>query len=182
MNARPRHAAWLFALLTLVAALGSAVAAERAAEHRVKAAYLYKFAGYIEWPDAAFAHASSPFVIGVLGADELAEELARITRGRSFGQRSIVVRRLQPGDALDGMHVLYVGYTDPQHAAGVLSALRGKPVLTVTAAEELGNSGSVINFVVVDNRIRFDVSLAPAEQHQLKISSLLLAVARRVDA
>lgn len=173
----------LLAVLALSAAFGgAALAAEQAAEHRVKAAYLYKFGGYIEWPEEAFANADSPFVIGVLGADALAEELARIAQGRKFGQRAIVVRKLRDGDPLSGVHVLYVGHTDPQRAAGVLSALRGQPVLTVTASDELGSAGSVINFIVVDNRIRFDVSLAPADRQRLKISSLLLAVARRVDA
>jgi hypothetical protein len=175
-------ARWAFALFALFAAFAVAAdTAEGAAEHRVKAAYLYKFAGYIEWPDDAFEHATSPFVIGVLGADALAEELTRITQGRRFGQRGIVVRRLQDGDPLSGMHVLYAGHPDPQRSAAVLSAVRGQPMLTVTAADELARAGSVINFVVIDSRIRFDVSLAPAEQQGLKISSLLLAVARRVD-
>jgi hypothetical protein len=172
----------LLALLALLVLLSAAPAqAEQAAEHRVKAAYLYKFGGYVEWPAEAFEREDSPFVIGVLDADALAEELARITQGRRFNQRPILVRKLRDGDSLTGLHVLYLGSPDPQRIAAALSAIRGQPTLTVTASDETRGAGSVINFVVVDNRVRFDVSLAPADRQLLKISSLLLAVARRVD-
>jgi len=79
------------------------------AEYRVKAAFLYKFGGYVEWPQGVFAKPDSPIAIGVIGADALAEELARIVAGRTINGRPVTVRKLRPGEAVARLHVLFVG-------------------------------------------------------------------------
>jgi hypothetical protein len=156
--------------------------APQATEYRVKAAFVYKFGDYVEWPSDAFAAPSSPLVIGVVGADVLADELERIAVGRTIGGRQVVVRKLEYGAPLSGMHVIFVGQSDSRKLAAELDASKGQPALTVTESADGLRLGSMINFVVVSDKVRFDVALPSAEASRLKISSRLLAVARNVVA
>jgi len=152
----------------------------QADEYRVKAAFLYKFGSYIEWPSGSFARADSPVTIGVMGAEALAEELAQIVAGRNVNGRPVRVRRLRPGDPIAGLHVLFVGRADGGRLAEILAAARGQALLTVTESEEGLELGSMINFVVVEDKVRFDIAPPPSESSNLKISARLLGVARKV--
>jgi hypothetical protein len=152
----------------------------QADEYRVKAAFLYKFGGYVEWPDRSFARADSPVVIGVIGADTLADELAQIVSGRNVNGRPVLVRKLRAGDPIAGLHVLFIGRVDRGRLAEILAAAKGQALLTVTESEEGLELGSMINFVVVENKVRFDVAPPPSESDNLKISTRLLGVARKV--
>jgi hypothetical protein len=158
----------------------AAQADAQADEYRVKAAFLYKFGSYVDWPDRRFAHPDSPLAIGVMGADALANELARIVTGRSVNGRVVQVRRLRPGDPIGGLHILFIGRADEGRLPEILAAARGRALLTVTESDEALELGSVINFVVVDEKVRFDVALFAADSGELRISSRLLAVARKV--
>lgn len=148
--------------------------------HQVKAAYLFKFGNYVEWPADAFPSGSSPVVIGVVGDDMIAEELARIALSRGMGKRAVSVKRLQLGDSASGIHMLFIGSSADQPISQWLAPLQGQPVLCVTEAPNGPPPGSVINFVLDDNRVRFDVSLPAAERKGLKLGASLLAVAREV--
>jgi hypothetical protein len=152
----------------------------QADEYRVKAAFLYKFGSYIEWPRGSFASADSPVTIGVMGAEALAEELAQIVAGRNVNGRPVRVRRLRPGDPIAGLHVLFVGRADGGRLAEILAAARGQALLTVTESEDGLELGSMINFVVVEDKVRFDIAPPPSESSNLKISARLLGVARKV--
>jgi hypothetical protein len=152
----------------------------RAAEVQIKAAFLYKFGDFVQWPPAAFARADAPFAIGVMGADALAAALEQLVVNRTVQGRPIAVRRLRPGESLAGLHVLFIGRAESAHLGETLAATRGQALLTVTETENALASGSMINFVAEESRVRFDVALPSAERGQLKISSRLLAVARRV--
>lgn len=176
---RPLFAA-LLCMLLCIALPAFAQADLQAPEYRIKAAFLYKFGGYVEWPPSAFPTPTSALTIGVLGADLLATELQTLVDQRTIGGRPVVVRVLQPGDSLDGVHVVFVGATGEDALADVLAATEGHAVLTVTESDAGLDSGSAINFLVLDGKIRFDVALEPVEARHLKISSRLLAVARRV--
>jgi len=172
----------LLALCTLCA--GASVAADESPqdiEQRVKAAFLFKFGGYVEWPERVFPRSDSPLVIGVAGADVLAEELSRITSGRTMNGRPVTVRRIRSGEQATGVHVLFVGRSEAGRLGELLPMTQGQPVLTVTETEKGLAQGSVINFVVVDNRVRFEVSLAAANRNGLRIGAPLLAVAQRVQ-
>jgi len=151
----------------------------QAAEYKVKAAFLYKFASYIEWPSQVFERPESPIVIGVAGADALGDELAEVITGRSIGGRPVEVRKVRRGASLNGLHILFVGRSD-RGSSDVLASAKGRPVLTVTESEDAFALGSMINFVIVDDRVRFDVALREAEIANLKVSARLLRVARKV--
>jgi hypothetical protein len=146
----------------------------------VKAAFLYKFAGYVEWPDGS-ASDDLPLTIGVLGSADMADELAQITSGRTVNNRPVRIRQLEEGESLAGLHVLFVGSIDGRGLDTLLSAARDLPILTVTDAPGALASGSTINFTFDRDRVRFEVSLPAAERSRLKLSSRLLAVAQRVQ-
>ena len=167
-------------LCALVFALAPAWAAQAQgpSEATVKAAFLYKFAGYVEWP-AASLPPEAPLVIGIMGTDEVLAELEKLVPGRQVNNHRINVRRVREGDALRGVHVLFVGRAEPNTRA-VLRAAQQQGVLTVTEVERGLEAGSAVNFVAVDDRVGFEVSLDAAERAGLRISSRMLAVARRV--
>lgn len=149
-------------------------------EYKVKAAYLYKFVNYVQWPPSALADADASLVIGVVGADRLGDELAQMVAERRNDTRPVRVRKLRRDEVATGLHIVFIGRAENSHAAQVLAGLRGKPVLTVTESDAGFNAGSVINFVIDDDKVRFDVAPRQSEAASLKISARLLAVARKV--
>lgn len=171
----------LLRLLLLLPALllgAGAARAEVSLETQIKASYLYKFATYVDWPGAP---SSGPLVIGVAGADELAEQLRQLGASHQVRNRPVQVRVLKSGAPLDGLHILYVGHGAEPRAAPLLDAVARLPVLTVTESSGMLGSGSIINLLLVDDRVRFEVSLAHAGGSGLRISARLLEVAYRIE-
>lgn len=158
---------------------GEAQAAE-ISQQQVEAAYLYKFGGYVTWPDKTFAAPDSPIVIGVAGADSVADNLAALVAGRSIGDRPVVVKRIHSEEQLTGVHILFVGTASPALSSALLESSRKRPILVVTEGEDGLAQGSAVSFVMVDERVRFDVSLDAVQANGLKLSSLLLSVAHAV--
>ena len=150
-------------------------------EAQVKAAYIYRFAEYVEWPPAAFAGSAAPLVIGVIEDDAVGAELSRLRQTRQIKGRAVAVRTLRAGEATSDIHVLYIGNLDAARMKRALEAAQAQGVLAITDGEGSLSAGSAICLVQVDNRIRFDVSVAHAERNGLKISARLLAVARRIE-
>lgn len=169
----------LIAAMILATACAPASADDAVAEYRIKAAFLFKFGSYVDWPPEAFADADSPFVIGVIGAEQVAGDLAGIVEKRNIGGRRIEVRRLDANESLAGVHVLFVARAADRNLATVLDGVANQPTLVVTETDDT-LAGGAINFVVVNNKVRFDVRLAQAGARNLKISARLLDVARRV--
>lgn len=149
-------------------------------ERSIKAAFLYKFLGYAEFPASVFGDVNAPLVIGVAGADEMAADLARIVAGRAVQGRQVVVRALREHDTLAGVHLLFIGGDDPARLRQALRAIGAAPILVVTESQQGLQQGSVINFRIVEERVRFDVSLEAAERNSVKLSSRLLTVANHV--
>lgn len=149
-------------------------------ERGVKAAFLYKFLGYVEFP-APQPEAGAPYVVGVAGADDIAAELNRIAVGRNVNGHPVVVRTLREGEPVGNLQLLFIGSAESARAAALLRAAQQSNVLTVTEGPNGLQAGSVINFRLVDDRIRFEVSLEAAEKSNLKLSSRLLSVAYAVQ-
>ncbi|MGP1665302.1 MAG: YfiR family protein [Rhodanobacter sp.] len=169
-------------ILTAVWPAADVIAAEGAEsiELRVKAAFLYKFASYVEWPESAFAQPETPFTIAVIGADPIATELKQVVFGRSVNGRPVTVRQFRPGESIAGVHILFFGSSVAPQLGSLLKAVRPFPVLTVTESEGALAEGSVINFVLIDQRVRFEISRESASRSKLRLSSRLLAVAQHV--
>ncbi|WP_170298802.1 YfiR family protein [Massilia eburnea] len=172
---------WVALLLAALWPLLAHAQANAGLERQVKAAYLYKFAGFVEWPEGSFPRADSPVVIGVAGADALADQLEQTVAGHTANGRPLQVKRVKRGDSLAGIHMLFIASQDKSLAQELLAASRGQPVLTVTDADETYGLGSMINFVIADERLRFEVSLKNATASRLKISARMLSAAYRVQ-
>jgi len=149
-------------------------------ESSVKAAYLYKFSGYVEWPASSFEGATSPLVFGVIGDPEVADELERLTRSRQAGQRPVTVVRLRAFDHLPPVHVLFIGRSQADRLGALIRTAHDRPILVTTDTEHAIAQGSMINFNDVDGHVRFEVGLGAAKQAGLTLSSRLLAVALTV--
>ena len=170
------------ALVLLVGSAGAQADSDATiAEYRIKAAFLLKFVGFIDWPPVSFDRADAPFVIGVLGGAALGNELEQIASGRQVNGHPVRVRVLGRGDSSAGLQVLFVGRSEGARLNPVASATDGVPTLVVSESDGALAQGSAINFVVVDDKVRFDVALRAINRAGLKISARLLAVARVVQ-
>jgi hypothetical protein len=150
-----------------------------AAQQRIEAAYIYKFGSYISWPDNSFAGADSPLVIGVAGSDSLADELTALVSNRQVNGRNVQVRRLRAGQSIAGVHLLFVAAGTSQGQT-LIDAARGAPTVCVTEGDDGLERGADMSFVLVDNRVRFDISLDATQASGIKVSSQLLSVADKV--
>jgi hypothetical protein len=170
----------LGALLACCAEITFARAENQAMENQVKAAFLYKFGSYVEWPAQTFERPDSPFVIGILATDNFADMLEQLIAGRGMNGRPVVVQRMRRGEPPKGQHILFIAHTESTALSEMVAATKGKAVLTVTDSERGLGTGCMISFVVENNRVRFDIAPEPAEQNKLKISARLMSVARKV--
>ena len=179
-RARLLAASLLFAVAALGAGPGRAQGAGALAEDVVKAAYLSKLRNYVEWPARAAPPVGGRTVIGIVGAEEVANNLAQMPAVRDPAKGTLAVRRLRNGDALDGVHILYLGDGWVGRAAPMIEQAAARSVLVVTESEGALARGSVINFRVLDERVRFDISLESADKAGLRVSSQLLVLAATV--
>ena len=143
---------------------------------QVKAGFLYHFTAFVDWPEST---PTDPIVIGLLGGDEIEAELRRIVAAKRAPGRAIAVRRLQPGEDLSGIHILYVSAVESQRLERVVAAARASPTLVVSDTTDGLERGATINFVTAD-RVQFEISLEAAHRGGLRVSPRLLSVAVRV--
>lgn len=173
------------ALLLLAALFGLpplAVPAEvpKLTESEVKAAYLFNFAKYVEWPDSAFNGTNAPIIIGVLGSDTIGEDLRAVVTGRLVNGRAFELRHATLDAGLAACHILYVPAAERTSLASLAPLLRDHPVLTVSDTEAFIQQGGVIGLVKRGGNIRLQINLDAANAAGLKISSKLLALADQV--
>jgi hypothetical protein len=148
-------------------------------EYAIKAAYLYQFARYVEWPADAFVNEQSPLVIGVLGTDPFGAILEEIAIKKRVEGHPIVIRRFASGSDYTTCHILFISSSvTPEERAAAIRKVQGTPVLLVGDEPGFAAEGGTINFVMEENKIRFEINTEVAKREQLKISSKLLSLAK----
>lgn len=147
-------------------------------ELRVKAAFVYNFAKFVEWPPGAFAPANAPLTVCALASEPFTVELERAVQGKRMAHRGLLLRRLSDDEAPDGCHVLVVEPVDAKRIAALLAKVRLRPVLTVGQHRDFAQLGGVVNFTRQGDRIRFQINVDAAARAGLSISSKLLSVAQ----
>jgi len=151
-------------------------------EYELKAAFLFNFAKFTDWPSEAFANTNSPIVIGVLGTNvsnpKLIAELEGTLLGKTINNRQLQVRALTEATN-SSCHMLFILASEEIRLQGIFAALGGSPVLTVGETEGFTKANGMINFVLEDNKIRFRINNDAARKANLKISSKLLSLALR---
>ncbi len=162
----------------LLVSAGPGHAGDRSLEYAVKATYLYKFAPFVDWPPTAFDQPNAPFVLCIVGADPFAEPIEKTVASQRIGDHPLLLRHLSAADARSGCHLMFVEGSPSQTVAQALEAVRGSPTLTVTDSD--APTPGIIQFVVVNDRVNFDIDNVAAATNHLTISSKLLALAHGV--
>lgn len=175
-----RLARLLCALLLFTTLTGSAAGPEVAKEYQVKAAFLYNFTKYVEWPDRCFAAADAPFVIGVIGRNPFGGELEKLVRGRSVAGRSIVAVQLTAIDPTTTLHLLFVATGEEKKIEPHMATLRRAGVLTVGESDRFTAIGGIVTFIRREDQVRFEIDAASAGTSGLKVSAQLLKLATAV--
>jgi hypothetical protein len=162
------------AVLALICAGGIGVGAQAQSleEHDAKAAFVLKLVNFVQWPSN-----NGDLVIGFIGADATSEALQRLASGKSVNGHGIVVRRLGVDGDLKACQMIFVGASERKNTPSVLERLRGSSVLTVGESDGFGQHGGIVNLLLNEGRIRFEVNPHAAERAHLQISSRLLSLA-----
>jgi hypothetical protein len=170
----------LIMALLLFVAVRNLSYAQAASEYQVKAAYVYNFAKFVEWPARDFPSATAPIRLCVLNDPSFETELNQIVKGKAIAGRPVSVVPVQNGEQSRSCHVLFINSTQDRQAGLIMPVLRDASVLTVGESRGFVEEGGIINFVMQDNRVQFQVNRKAANQVGLHISSRLLSVAKHV--
>ena len=156
--------------------------AQESKEYQIKAAFLFNFAQFVEWPSAAFADSQTPISIGVLGDDPFGAVLDQTVQGETIHSRKLVVQRSRRLEDLKGCHLLFISKSEKSRVGDILSGLGSSSVLTVSETESFARRGGIINFYLDGNKVRFEINAQAAQQKGIKISSQLLKLGKAVTA
>jgi len=143
-------------------------------EYDIKAAYLFNFSKFVEWPPHAFSSPSAPLVIGILGSDPFGGTLDRITQGEVVHGHKLVVRHCRTIGDIKGCHIVFIPKTESGRVGEALAAVRGSGALTVGDSDHFVTQGGMIGFVLAGKTVRFQINAGVARREALAISSRLL--------
>ncbi|MGD0404707.1 MAG: YfiR family protein [Candidatus Acidiferrales bacterium] len=149
-------------------------------EYELKAAFLFNFAKFVDWPKNAFAGPESPFLVCILGIDPFGSALDNALRGKVIAEHPASVARLKRVADISGCQILFVAASESHLLSEVVAKLRGQSVLVIGETNDFASSGGAIQFTLEDNRVRFFINPDAADRAGLKISSKLLALAKIV--
>jgi hypothetical protein len=149
-------------------------------EYEVKAAFLFNFAKFVEWPPQTFANAAEPVKLCVFGEDPFDHSLERVVEGKTANGRSMQVVHVHSAKEVKGCHILFISWMEEKQTEALLKATRGTGILTVGETDSFARAGGVLNFVLQQNRVAFEINVDAAEQNNLRISSKLLSLAHIV--
>ena len=159
---------------------GSCLEAQSATEQDLKAAFLYHFAQFVEWPSDAFADDNAPIVVGVLGDDSFRKIVIQTVENKVVQGRRFEVRKWKRNETAQRCQILFIGASENGALAETLQNMNTSGVLTIGETEGFAKRGGMINFVLFENKLRFEINHKSAESAGLKISSKLLKLARAV--
>lgn len=146
-------------------------------EYQIKSAIIYNFAKFITWPPDAYAQPDSPIVIGVMGKNVFGANLEQAIHDKVVNGRPLEFREIHALAEATNCHILFISPSEKAHLPDILGAVRHKSVLTVSEMDQFLEAGGMINLVIENNRIRFEINDDVARQAGLVISSKLLTLA-----
>ena len=148
-------------------------------EYQIKAAFLFSFTQFIEWPDNAYDHSSAPFIIGILGEDPFGPVIDQTVAGEKVNGHPIIIERYATVKDMRKCHIIFISkkVTNPEE---VISALSNSKTLTVSDNSNFSKHGGMIMFMMQQNKTRFEINLSVAKASDIRISSKLLSVAQAV--
>lgn len=149
-------------------------------EYQVKAAYLFNFLKFVEWPEDPSTDPRGKWVIGFVGDTPIADELTRLVEGKIVLGRDLQVKKFQAADHLHGCNILFISESEKKRLPSILAELRDSSVLTVADMSDFTSLGGMIQFVLEDSRVRLAIDVGATGRAHLKVSSKLLSLARSV--
>lgn len=167
-------------MLLLTAVVPRISAAQSLSEYQVKAAFLFNFTKFLDWPASAFRGGQTVITICLIGEDPFGKALDELVKGQSIGGRGFAVRRLTQIPRDDSCQVAFLGGMDKNRADQILAPVKALPILTVVDNEDGGDPGAMIGFIVEESKVRFNINLEAAEKVGIKLSSKLLKLAKTV--
>jgi hypothetical protein len=183
MRCGQRARAWWWAVgavFVLVSAGQPISAAQAMNEYQVKAAYLYNFAKFVEWPARAFENSTAPIRLCALNYPSFDSELSQMVKGKTIAGRPVAVVEVGNVEQARSCHLLFINSTQDKQAQHIIESLRDTSVVTVGESNGFVEKGGILNFVLVDDRVQFQINHKAANQAGLRISSQLLSLARLV--
>src|SRR4051812_30746309 len=154
----------------------------RAAASEVQAVFLFNFAQFVEWPPEAFPDPQAPLVIGILGKDPFGNFLDETVHGERVRGRGFRVDRYRRVDDVKDCQILFISRSEAKRLEGILAALKGRPILTVSNGEDFERAGGIIRFILDESKIRLSIDLEAAQTARLTFSSKLLRSAEIIPA
>ncbi len=175
--------AWLCLLSAMLTFAPGWMQAQSAAskEYQIKAAFLFNFVQFVEWPANTFTNNEAPFSIGILGEDPFGKALDETIQGETIQKRKLIIHRAQKWEDLQNCQIIFISRSEKGKVAEILSKLNARSVLTVSEFQGFANRGGVINFYLEGNKVRFEINAAIAQRQGLKLSSQLLSVGKIVE-
>ncbi len=170
----------LSGVLSIAGARRVSAQANSPSEYQVKAAFLFHFAQFVDWPPGAFKEADSPLTYCTVGEDPFHGALDASLNGKTIGSRSARVQHFKRVAEIQGCQVLFIGALERKSIPAALAGLRESPILTVGETENFAREGGIIGFFLEDNKVRFDINLVAAQRAKLQISARLLTLAKTV--
>jgi hypothetical protein len=149
-------------------------------EYQLKAAFLFSFAKFVDWPPDSFASPQAPFSICILGADPFGQVIDDVLRDKTIGDHPVVVKRTNEPAEVRHCQIVFISSSESRRLPEILSSLQGASVLIVGDTDHFADSGGTIGLMLEQNHIRFAINTVAAESAGLKISSKLLALAKIV--
>lgn len=149
-------------------------------EYLIKAGFIYNFANLVQWPSSAFAQPNSPIVIGIFGEDPFGTILDRVLEGKKVNGRVFLVKHLKSVAELKECQIVFVSSSEMARLVEAIHSVKGMPILTIGEIPGFAKRGGIINLVLEDNKVHFEVNVEAAKEADLNISSRLLALARIV--
>jgi hypothetical protein len=179
-TARMRSRIRFLLVLTVVFCASTLLAQTTAKEYRIKAAFLFNFAHYVEWPPDTFKDADSPLTYCIVGDDPFEGVLDQSLNAKSVGTRPLRVQHLKPPENFQGCQILFIGAIEKKRISEILETLKQAPVLVVGESSHFVQQGGTVGFLSEENTVRFEVNLDAAQRAGLNISATLLSVAKTV--
>jgi len=151
-------------------------------EYQIKAAFLFHFAQFVQWPEETFPDAEAPFKIGILGDDPFGNALDETVKGETIRNRKFVIKRSTHIEDLQDCQILFISVSEKLNLAEILSKTAGKKILTVSEIPGFAQQGGMIKFHLEMNKVRFEINPTRAQLEGLKISSELLNLGKIVSS
>lgn len=151
-------------------------------EYQIKAAFLFNFVQFVEWPPTAFTNTAAPFRIGILGDNPFGQSLEDIVRNETIRNRPLVIKYSRRVEDMDDCQIIFISKSEKGRLAEVLSRLNSREKLTVSEIEGFARRGGMINFYLEGNKVRFEINPEAAQREGLKMSSQLLSLGKIIKS